>query len=439
MKIIELRASNFSRLRAVEIRPDSSLVRINGPNGAGKSSVLRSIWTALVGRAVAPAEPIREGAEKAIIQLDLGKLAVTRTFKRGKHGDYTTDLVVTAEGGSRVTRTPQALIDALLGDLSFDPLAFARLAPKDQFERLKALVPGVDFAALAIERQRLYDERTAVNRRHKDAAARAAGVALPPGPEPAVIDSAALVAKLQTANEQNNRRLMVAGQINEDRQHVERLRDEAEELRSRAAKIEARADEIEAGIEGKQAHLPDVVDTSAITAELASAQRTAEVRRLHQARREQLDIVGETEGQTQELTAAIDALDAGARDAIAKANLPAGLALDAQAGAVLLNGLPFSQAGTAEKIMASAQTAMALNPDLRVMLIDEGSELDRATLAMLEELAGAHDYQVWVARVEEGERGPGFRIEDGTVASGGQDHPFISDAAIDRSKQRPQR
>ena len=47
MRIISLAASNFARLRAVEIRPTGALVPIVGRNDQGKSSVLKAIWTAL--------------------------------------------------------------------------------------------------------------------------------------------------------------------------------------------------------------------------------------------------------------------------------------------------------------------------------------------------------------------------------------------------------
>lgn len=55
---------------------------------------------------------------------------------------------------------------------------------------------------------------------------------------------------------------------------------------------------------------------------------------------------------------------------------------------------------------------MALNPQLRVMLIDEGSELDSSGLALIAGLAADRDYQVWIAKVDESGK-VGFVIEDG--------------------------
>ena len=76
MKILKLTCENFKKLRAVEITPKGELVEICGKNGAGKSSVLDSIWWALEGTKHIQAMPIRKGADKARIRLDLGEMVV---------------------------------------------------------------------------------------------------------------------------------------------------------------------------------------------------------------------------------------------------------------------------------------------------------------------------------------------------------------------------
>src|SRR3989304_7739112 len=80
MKILKLTAENVKKLRAVEITPTGELVEITGRNGAGKSSVLDAIWWALAGTKHIQAVPIRKGATKARIRLDLGELIVERGF-----------------------------------------------------------------------------------------------------------------------------------------------------------------------------------------------------------------------------------------------------------------------------------------------------------------------------------------------------------------------
>lgn len=439
MRIVQLSASNFARLRAVEIRPSGAIVPITGKNSQGKTSVLRAIWTALLGRAVAPPKPIHEGAEQAIIKLDIGPLKITRTFRHDKHGDVTSDLTVVDEDGGRVRKTPQALIDALLGDLSFDPLAFARLKPADQFERLKALVPDVDFDALAQERQSAYDDRTAVNRKAKEQATLAGKIELPAGPEPAEANVNSLLEELSKATQENNKRDTMLGQARECIRRSSGLREEIDRLEAQVREMRVHATQLEGDAKEIEANVPAAVDISSISERIASANKVQEVRKRFAAKREHEAAAKEAEAESQRLTDDLAAIDKTVRDAIAKARLPAGLSLDPETRMVLLHGLPFEQAGTAEKINASAEIAMSLNPDLRVMLIDEGSELDSEHLGLLEELAEARDHQIWIARVEEGESGTGFRIEDGYGGAFGEVHAKpgqITDAVVERAKSK---
>lgn len=412
-KIVELRASGFARLTAVTIRPDGAMVEITGKNSAGKTSVLNAIWTALKGRAVAPAQPINKNAEEARLRVDLGTMVITRTFRRDKHDGVTTDLKVTMADGSRVGAKPQAMIDALLGDLSFNPLEFARLKPNEQFERVKQLVPGFNFAENAAARAEAFASRTAANAKEKTARARADGVVLPPGPKPKAVDSSKLAAQLQAAlagNRQNaDRRALRQRALDE----VEEKLNEAERLRAQAATLDKQAADETAAIERMPAVAADV-DTDALAGQMASADGIRQAVARHEERDRLEAEAAEAVRLSATLTAFIDETDKERRDAIAKAKMPVkGLSFGDDE--VLLNALPFSQAGTAEKIKASVGIAMALNPDLRVMLIDEGSELDSESRALVADLAEKQGYQVWMARVDES-GAVGFVIEDGALA-----------------------
>lgn len=413
--IVELRISGFARIVAVEIRPNGTLVPVVGKNSAGKSSILTAIWTALVGRSVAPAQPIHDGAERAVIRLDIGDAVVTRTFERGKHGELTTDLKIVAADGTRITRKPQEWIDRTLAATCFDPLSFVRQPPRQQFEILRRFVPDFDFDAIARLRQQRYDERTAVNHRLADAKSAADTIALPAGPEPAAVDTADLVMKLGDATEANSARAAALADIAAKTSRANALLDEAEQLRARATTVERRAEEMQAEAAAAKLALRPIIDTSEITGQLANAQATQTVRAKFDERRRALADIERHEKTSKDLTAAIEMLDKKKADAIAAAKLPvAGLSFGDD-NAVLFQGMPLSQAGTAEKIRVSVAVGMALNPSLRVLLIDEGSELDLDSLAMIEKMAEANGFQVWVARVDE--RGEsGFHIVDGRLA-----------------------
>ena len=163
MKVIELKVDNFKRLKAVLIRPgDAPVVEISGRNAQGKSSVIDAIWAALQGASVlknTPA-PVRKGARSAEVRLDLGDYIVTRKFTNGGKNTYLT--VTTADGTAKIT-SPQRLLDSLVGDLSFDPLAFSRLPDREQAEALMKMLK-IDIVGLEQQRQQAYNARTIVNR-----------------------------------------------------------------------------------------------------------------------------------------------------------------------------------------------------------------------------------------------------------------------------------
>ncbi len=177
MRILRLQSENIKRLHAVDITPTGNIVEVSGSNGQGKTSILDSIFWALSGSGAVQAEPIRRGAEKATIKLDMGELIVTRTFRRQEGEKFTTSLKVeNAEGAS--FKSPQSMLDALLSGLTFDPLEFSRMKPKEQFDMLRAFVPDVDFVNIDNLNRGDFERRTTANRRMEEARAAAGLIAI---------------------------------------------------------------------------------------------------------------------------------------------------------------------------------------------------------------------------------------------------------------------
>ena len=83
---------------------------------------------------------------------------------------------------------------------------------------------------------------------------------------------------------------------------------------------------------------------------------------------------------------------------------------------VTYNGLPLEQASAAEQLRVSMSMAIASNPKLRVIRITDGSLLDSNSMAVIEEMCKAEDFQVWIEQVEETGK-VGIFIEEGRVAA----------------------
>lgn len=433
MKITNFRAENFKRLTAVSIKPSGDIVEITGKNSQGKSSVIDAIWATLGGAEAIPEVPIREGAKDAMVFLDLGDMTVTRKFRPKPEGEgFNTSLVVENKDGSR-PKSPQTLLDEMMGRYSMDPLAFSRLSPKGQFDALKMLVPGLDLDAIKAQDEADYEKRTFENRKAKEARAAAAALGAKDG-KVAKVDTAGMMAKLATASEDNAKLAERAARRKAAQDQVAVFRTQEENnilaiqnLRNDIAALEKRiADTKEANIAIiKEATaleirlqnaepLPEATDT----AQLTKAISEANVANAEAVKQEQRDALVATATQHENaataLTAAMEARTEHKNAAIAAAKFPVeGLSLGNEE--VLIGGLPFAQAAASQKIKTSVALAMALNPTIRVIRIEDGSLLDTDTMRTIAGMAKDHDYQIWVETVSDGKGGSGFIIEDGHI------------------------
>lgn len=423
MKIVKLSAENFKKLRAVEITPTGELVEITGRNSQGKTSVLDAIWAALAGTNHIQAVPIRKGQDRARIRLDLGELIVERRFTAAG----STLAVENAEGARY--KSPQGMLDALLGALTFDPLAFVSQAPREQFEALRAIVPlDVDVDQLDAMNRGDFDRRTEINREAKALRAQADGIAVPADLPDAPVDTAALKDRLAGAAKVNadlearrGRREQAARDVTERRDAARRERERAGELRAEALRLEARAGALDAQadeLQGKletAAPLPDPIDAEAIRTDLDVAERVNRGVEQRQRKAGLLAQAAEQEAAAKALTETMEARARAKADAIARAPMPVpGLGFGD--GVVTLGGIPFDQASTAEQLRVSVAIAMAANPRLRVIRIKEGSLLDEDGVALIATMAREHDYQVWLEKVDTSGK-VGIVIEDGAVVA----------------------
>lgn len=399
MKIIHLKAENIKRLIAVEITPDSNVVKITGKNGHGKTSVLDAIWWGLGGAQNIQAKPIHTGADEGYVEIDLGEMIVTRTFKM-KGDETTSSLKVESKDGSRFP-SPQALLDKLLGDLTFDPLAFARMDAKKQFETLRKLVPGVDFEAIDRANKADYDARTDVNRQIKAVEGQLDAITGCLRGDP--IDVSGILGQMQDAAAHN-------ADTEKRRANRDGLKRREKELRDQAQAMINEANEISQKIL-TAGDLPALIDISKLREDISKAEvhnKGVEAR----IRKEKLDkeIIALSD-QSDKLTAAIETRNAEKQEAIAKANIPVeGITFgDAE---IILNGQPFNQASDAEQLRASLAIAMALNPKLKVIRVRDGSLLDDNSMKIVEQMAEKNDFQIW-AEIVDGSGKVGFVIEDG--------------------------
>jgi DNA repair exonuclease SbcCD ATPase subunit len=445
MRILQFTAENFKKIRVVEIVPKGTVTTISGRNGQGKTSVLDALWATFAGKKAIPEKPVRKGADKSRLSATLSDeqghpfLLVKRTIA----GDRTTQLTVeAAKGAQRPAGTPQAVLDSLIGEMSFDPIAFIGLPPKEQVNLLRTLVKvGVDFEAIAQENERDYNQRREIKRRAEQLQTEANAISFSPGLPKEKINEVEILGRISEVGERNKtvvarieEKTRLAGllrdaeeaeQRNNDflakqRAEVERLErllelarqtlsaGEAQEPRLQSAVAEAR-------LAWEQAQGADLEDTHDLMYELERARLVnREIDR--RGRHEELHAQSaKLEHEAQELTRAMEGREERKREALAAAQMPVeGLTFNEEG--VLFHGIPLQQLGEGEQIRVGCALAMASNPKLRAIPIHRGESLDDKNLALIEKMAEEQDFQIFMTKVDTSGK-VGIVLEDGMVES----------------------
>lgn len=415
-KIVRLDVENVKRVSAVHIEADgSAMVVIGGKNGAGKSSVLDSIAYALGGKSLCPIRPIKDGADKATIRVDLGDLVIERVFT--KTDSY---LSVKNAQGFRGS-SPQAILDSMVGKLSFDPLQFATMQPAELTTTLKEVV-GVDFDALDEKRTAAYSERTQINRQMKVLKAQLNAIPEVQNVPEDLVSVSDLMTDLEDREEINR---LNKGQREELRSYEDQVREiesGQEVLLARISELQKastqQSEDLVKAVAAKEkaakavSQLEDV-DTEEIRQQIVTADEINEQVRAKHVREGLAKRVTVEEEAGKSLSEKIKTIDKEKSRMLAEAHFPIeGLGFDEEG--VVYNSIPFDQISQAEKLRVSVAMGLAMNPDLRVMLIRDGSLLDEENLALVSKMAEENDAQIWIERVGNGAE-ISVLIEDGTV------------------------
>lgn len=428
MRIIELHAENVMGLSACDITPADHLNVIGGKNGAGKSSLLNAICAALAGKGGMPSEPLKRGEKKGEIVVKLDRDGGAITVRRKLSADGKTSLVIEGEGGARFTK-PQAMLDELVGAVGFDPAAFCRLDQKKQAEQLRELV-GLDLSDLDGQRLGIYERRADVNREVKRLEGQAAGNPVNPDLPDSETSVSELLKKLEEAQAHNRGVSDAQGEVRQTElkiadaasdakgiiARIESLKAELADAENDLAEAEAERQRLEALRDQRKAEADAMteIDCDPIHQQINGAEAAnAAVRANRQARQIAADLEA-AKSVSEQLTEQLQDIDEQRRERLTACAWPID-GLGFADGVVTFNGLPFSQASSAEQLRVSLAMGMAANPSLRVLMIRDGSLMDDDTMQVVRELAEQHDFQVWIERVSSTGEGCSIIVTEGVA------------------------
>ena len=406
LKVLRASVKNFQCLEEKEIVLNGQSILVIAKNGGGKSTLIRAIKSA--GNAnILPVKSIKEGEEYAKIEIEVGNDDKKYTFEtffspenqKGK-------VVVTDEEGTRITG--KSAQQSILGSFTFDPFQFIKLGQtstgkpskegvREQINILKEFLTDEErtkLAQLDVDYIENYDERTMVNRELKSLEVEADGSDIPQED----------ILKYENHKKDRESELIAslekASSTSADYARVEMGRKnavtEVEVLKAKIIELESKIKEADAYLKKTKK-----IDVEAINKELTEVR---EFNKMHDSIQYKISLtkkIRDKRKETEELTNKLTEIKAGKKSIVENSNLPI---KDLTFGddEILYRELPLNEDHHPKSLIIAigVQIAMAKNPNLKCIFIDDASLLDDKTLKWLYKKCDDSGYQIIAEMVD---------------------------------------
>jgi len=438
-KLIKLNVQNFKRIQAVEIEPTGNLTIVGGMNEMGKSSLLDSISVLLQGKTTKIPEPVRKGTKKATITGEIQKdewdafddMIITRTITAA--GNW---YVKVQDKNGRAYKSPEGMLKEIFGE-PLDPVEFVKMTSAERVETLKRIT-GLDFSDLDAKRKEYYDERVLTGREVKQIEGSVKGFEAyyPDVPEEKVLltDLLGKLEKRQAVNKVNSDKKKklekTEGEVKEAQQRIDELQGELTQLQVKIFN----AENFYNGLVGDQTEMKEEVANLKDTDEQEIKDQIAKVEETNTKIDSNVKFDKETEKLEQKkyayqmLTSKLQKIEDDKKEQLSKIDFPVD-GLSFNESDVLYNNLPFNekQLSSEELLRVSFAIAIAARPNLKNILIREGSLLDENNLKLIGKMAEDAGIHCFVEVVGDDAEKATIIIENGVVKESGIEEDDFAD------------
>lgn len=383
MKIKEIKVKNILGIKYVVFSPNenATVIQVGGNNGQGKSSLIDSIWVALKGK-VHFKEVCRKGTVddcEVELLLDNG-LLVNRKFKDGVNS-----LHVYKDG---VTQTaPQKFLDEIINDISLDPYLFLEMENQKQIDTVCTMA-GINIKEYQSVLNNLVAERTIAGRQKRTA-------------EDVVTEYGSLQEPLPAESAQN---LMNEYTI------LQEKKSSYDRNLMKVASLEKDIEALEIQIAQKRIDLADAKAAISPENNIEQSKFDEIKQKISDINKKNEESIRYKEYQKaiidrddkiknwQQLDNTIAEMRKDLVDKVSKINIIDGMTIDFESG-VLVHGVPISQLSSSEKIRFSTNLAIKLSPNLKILRVHNGNDLDENNKKLLIDIAEKNGYQLWLEYV----------------------------------------
>ena len=440
MKILFLRVENIKKIKVVEVTPDGTMNLITGKNDQGKSTLIDAISYLFEGKRVLPDKVLREGTERGMI------LAETETYLIKKVVTAKdTYLSVESKDGAEY-KSPQQLLNKLVGDISFDIMDFAKKTAKEQLQIITKLA-GIDHTKENSDIATMQESAKELRRDLAQAKAiigsREINKELPQN-EDKYEELQAQIEEIEAENKKIEQitefRINTIQAIDQANNFINEANDFINEYRKKIKEIEKLIQDQEEKIKTKENQKKDYDDKLNQMKIKPVEQYKEQIRTLGKRNNEirennelKKSITRQTELEKKITTIAegISRIEKKKSEEISRAKLPVeGLSFNDDE--VFFQNLPFNekQQSRSNILKISLAIGMHLNPTLKVLTSKNGNELDEDNMKLVSEMISGKDYQLWLEKVDSSGK-VGIHIEDGEIVS-------INGIKIDQPEPTPE-
>ncbi len=426
MKILSLVVENFKNIEKTDVDFAGRSAIIIGKNGAGKSSLIQAICSPIDANYL-PAKPIKKGEERGSIELKIGGnlhgeeevytlgLYFSKEHKKGR-------ITITNSDGEKVSGGKK-LISEIVGNIGFDIQEFIKLGVtangsvskpgvQEQIEILKKLMPVdvlKEMYKLDHEYEKTYEARADVNKDIKLSKAKLESHEFSQEEldfYKELIDTKKIVSKmsniekeLEDFNKVDNGTRTAYELIPQIEQEITELKEKLEKATNDLASVKERHEKGVKWLEGKTKPSIEVLNDKLSNAN----QHNVKVKEINDLENSQVAIRAlETDSETK--TERLLKIKEEKKAIFASSPLPVeGLTFDDEG--IFYKELPFNdtQHPSSLVIGIGVKISQAMNPNLRMIVIRDGSLLDEKTLSWLIKDCEKNNYQLFIEKVSESE------------------------------------
>lgn len=425
LRILTAEISNYKNISHKEIDFGGRSAIIVGQNGAGKSALLSALMSPIDSKVIPP-RPVKDGEEKAEVEIELGgilngeevRYTLTAYFSQSNQKGR---IVVSDENGK--IDGGKAIIDSLVGNIGFDIFDFINKAKtstgrvseagiREQIEILTSLMPqaGVDqLNKLDLEYETKYKERTTVN---SEVSRLTEVVKHDFSPEEIELyekpkSDSEVKEKINQVVELSEKWVANKNKITQNEKDLESLPTEIEKLEEMLAEKKLKLEAAKAFKIKGDAWLtknPEKPSVDTLSKELEAIQ---EHNKKHLRVKELLDTqktLREKKEEAEKLSERLDQIKKDKKNVFSSHPLPV-KDLEFDDSLITYKGLPLhdEQINTSTLISIGMEIGMAMNPNLRVMIIRHGGLLDDTTMKHVLDAAEQKGYQLFIEKVVSGQ------------------------------------